>query len=77
LPRSLVERKNYRLVEFDGAEDAVLRETDADGLPHFDIVREFGTWTDVPDEIVEHTIHLEFLHLPEFKAVARRHGPGM
>jgi transglutaminase-like putative cysteine protease len=77
LPRKLVEKKGYRLVEFDGTNDAVLHETDLAGEPHFTLVQEFGTWTDMPDEIVEHTTTLEFLHLPEFKQVAQKHGPGM
>jgi len=77
LPRKLVEKKGYRLVEFDGTNDAVLQETDAAGLPHFTLVQEFGTWADMPDEVVEHTVALEFLHLPEFKQVAQKHGPGM
>ena len=53
LPRSFVERKRYRLVEFDGRDDAVLAETDLDGEPHFDVLEELGSWPDLPDEIVE------------------------
>ena len=77
LPRALCERKRYRLAEYDGAGDAVLAETDLDGEPHFDVLEELGTWPDMPDEIVEHTLGLEWLRRPEYTQMARRHGPGM
>ena len=48
LPRDFVERKRYRLVEFDGESDAVLAETDIDGEPHFEVLEELGTWPDLP-----------------------------
>lgn len=77
LPRSFVERKRYRLVEFDGQNDAVLAETDLDGEPHFEVLEELGTWPDLPDEIVELVLGLAWLHSDEYKRVARRQGPGM
>lgn len=77
LPRSFVERKRYRLVEFDGRHDAVLAETDMDGEPHFEILEELGAWPDIPDEIVERALGLAWLHSDEYKRVARRKGPGM
>jgi transglutaminase-like putative cysteine protease len=77
LPRALCEKKRYRLVEFDGSRDAVLPETDLDGEPHFDVVDELGTWPDLPDEIVERTLGFEWLQRPEYRKMARRHGPGM
>ncbi len=77
LPRSFVERKRYRLVEFDGTNDAVLAETDIDGEPHFDVLEELGTWPDLPDEIVELVLGLDWLHSDEYRRVARRRGPGM
>lgn len=77
LPRSLCEKKGYRVVEFDGDEHAVLPETDAAGEPHFDVLEELGTWPDMPDEIVERTLGYDWLHHPEYKQMARRHGPGM
>ena len=77
LPRAFVERKRYRLVEFDGEGDAVLAETDLDGEPHFEVLEELGTWPDLPDEVVEQVLGLEWLHSDEYKRVARRQGPGM
>ena len=77
LPRALCERKRYRLAEYDGAGDAVLAETDLDGEPHFGVLEELGTWPDMPDEIVEHTLGIEWLRRPEYTQMARRHGPGM
>ena len=77
LPRALCEKKGYRLVEFDGSGDAVLPSTDLAGEPHFDVVEELGAWPDMPDEIIERTLAFEWLHWPEYKRMARRHGPGM
>ena len=77
LPRSFVERKRYRLAEFDGEHDAVLAGTDADGEPHFEIVAELGTWADLPEKVVELTLGFTWLHSDEYKRVARRHGAGM
>jgi hypothetical protein len=77
LPRSFVERKRYRLVEFDGVGDAVLAETDLDGEPHFEVLEELGSWPDLPDETVEYVLGLDWLHSDEYKQVARRKGPGM
>jgi hypothetical protein len=77
LPRSFVERKRYRLVEFDGTGDAVLAQTDADGNPHFEILEELGTWPDLPEEIVEEVMGLDWLHSDEYKRLVRRKGAGM
>jgi hypothetical protein len=77
LPRSFAERKRYRLVEFDGTGDAVLAETDADGNPHFEILEELGTWPDLPEEIVEEVMGLDWLHSDEYKRLVRRKGAGM
>jgi transglutaminase-like putative cysteine protease len=77
LPRAFVEKKRYRLVEFDGENDAVLALTDLDGRPHFEVLEELGTWPDLPDEVVEKVLDLEWLHSDEYKRVARRQGPGM
>jgi transglutaminase-like putative cysteine protease len=77
LPRAFVEKKRYRLVEFDGENDAVLALTDLDGRPHFEVLEELGTWPDLPDEVVEKVLDLGWLHSDEYKRVARRQGPGM
>lgn len=77
LPRSFVERKRYRLVEFDGTEDAVLAETDADGNPHFEILKELGSWADLPDEIVEEVLGLEWLRSEGYRQLVRRKGAAM
>lgn len=77
LPRRLCEKKEYRLAEYDGTGDAVLPATDIHGEPHFEIVEEMGVWADMPQEIVDLTVGLDYLHSPEYKKMARRHGPGM
>lgn len=77
LPRDFVERKRYRLVEFEGNDDAILAATDVDGEPHFEVLAELGAWADLPDEIVELVLGLAWLHSDEYKRVARRRGPGM
>jgi len=48
LDHTLVERKNYRLVEFDGQRDALLPATDRAGLPHFTILQQRGFYNDTP-----------------------------
>jgi transglutaminase-like putative cysteine protease len=48
LDRGLAERKNYRLVEFDGRHDALLPETDRAGKPHFTILKQSGLYNDTP-----------------------------
>jgi transglutaminase-like putative cysteine protease len=48
LDRGLVERKDYRLVEFDGRQDALLPETDRAGRPHFTILKQRGFYNDTP-----------------------------
>lgn len=77
LPQALCARKRYRVVEFDGEHDAVLPRTDLDGGPHFDVIEEIGVWPDMPAEIIERTLALDYLHKPEYASMARRHGPGM
>lgn len=77
LPRRLCEKKRYRLVEFDGERDATLPATDLGGESHFELVDELGIWPDLPDEIVDRTAGLAYLHDPAYKRMARRHGPGM
>lgn len=48
LDRGLCERKNYRLVEFDGKHDALLPETDHAGKPHFNIMKQSAFYNDTP-----------------------------
>jgi transglutaminase-like putative cysteine protease len=48
LDRGLVERKQYRLVEFDGRHDALLPKTDRRGRPHFAIMKCSGFYNDTP-----------------------------
>jgi transglutaminase-like putative cysteine protease len=48
LDRTLVDRKNYRLVEFDGRHDALLPQTDRAGKPHFAIMKQRGFYNDTP-----------------------------
>jgi transglutaminase-like putative cysteine protease len=77
LPRALVERKGYRLVELADDGDATLAATDEAGEPHFEVHAELGSWPDLPDEIVDLTLSFEWLHSEPYKRMARRHGPGM
>jgi len=48
LDRGLCERKNYRLVEFDGRHDALLPATDRAGKPHFTIKKQRRFYNDTP-----------------------------
>ena len=48
LDRALCERKNYRLVEFNGRHDALLPKTDRAGKPHFTIRQQKGFYNDTP-----------------------------
>src|ERR1051325_3003516 len=48
LDGGLVERKNYRLVEFSGRSDALLPKTDRAGKPHFTILKQRGFYNDTP-----------------------------
>ena len=48
LDRGLVERKNYRLVEFDGVHNALLPKTDRRGEPHFTILKQRSFYNDTP-----------------------------
>lgn len=50
----LAEDKGYHPVDFDGTHDAVFKETDRLGNPHFEYVRDRGTRPDVPfKEIID------------------------
>jgi transglutaminase-like putative cysteine protease len=48
LSPELVTRKGYRLVEFNGREEALLSETTADGGPHVEYVQWRGIYADLP-----------------------------
>jgi transglutaminase-like putative cysteine protease len=51
---ALSDDKGYFPVDFDGTHDAVFQKTDKLGNPHFEYVRDRGTYTDVPfKEIVD------------------------
>jgi hypothetical protein len=71
LPRSLCERKGYRLVELDGDGDCLLPASDRSGRPHFDFLLERGTWADLPEEIIEATLGLDFFADPRYRVLAR------
>jgi hypothetical protein len=77
LPRSFAEKKRYRLVEFDGENDAVFSSTDLDGNPHIDVLEELGTFPDLPDDLVRYVLELDWLHSVEYKQLVRRKGAGM
>lgn len=46
--RELCEKMRWRLVEFDGTRDATLAETDLDGRPHIEYLRDLGTRPHIP-----------------------------
>ncbi len=48
LDAGLSQRRGYRLVEFRPGADALLPETDLQGLPHFDILAEIGPFPNLP-----------------------------
>ncbi len=48
LDRGLVDRKQYRLVEFDGSHEAILPATDRAGKPHFTIRKQEGFYNNTP-----------------------------
>jgi transglutaminase-like putative cysteine protease len=51
---ALTETKGYFPVEFNGTRDAVFQQTDKLGNPHFEYVKDRGTYADVPfKEIVD------------------------
>jgi transglutaminase-like putative cysteine protease len=51
---ALTENKGYFPVDFNGTRDAVFQQTDKLGNPHFEYVRDRGTYADVPfKEIVD------------------------
>ena len=52
LDRALCERKNYRLVEFDGRHDALLPRTDRAGKPHFKVEKQSMFYNDIPQFVV-------------------------
>lgn len=48
--RALCEEHNYRLVEFNGREDAVLPDADIEGRKHVEYVEYSGSYDDLPLE---------------------------
>ncbi len=48
LDRAICERKNYRIIEFDGRRDATLPSTDRAGAPHFTIKKQHLFYNDTP-----------------------------
>lgn len=57
LDRTLCERKDYRLVEFDGRQDALLPRTDRNGKPHFTIREQKGFYNDTPKFAMRTFLH--------------------
>jgi transglutaminase-like putative cysteine protease len=77
LDRALCERKNYRLVEYEPDGDCVLPATDRGGRPHFEHLDELVLAADLPDEIVDETLALEYLRAESWRELGRRTGPAM
>lgn len=50
LSPDVVEKKDYRLVEFDGRHDALLADTTLNGEPHTEYLRWHGMYADLPFE---------------------------
>lgn len=51
LDAGLCAAKGYRLVELRGSEDAPLPATDLAGRPHFDVLGDFGPFSDLPEAL--------------------------
>ena len=77
LDRGLCERKNYRLVEYEPGRDCILPPDDRAGLPHFEHLTEHGRWADLPDEVVDETLALDYLRTDSWRSLGRRTGPAM
>ena len=48
LSPDVVEKRKYRLIEFDGQRDALLAATTLSGAPHADYLRWHGMYADLP-----------------------------
>jgi transglutaminase-like putative cysteine protease len=75
LPRSLCERKDYRLVEYEARRDYVLPATDLAGRPHFTLIQDFGISADLPERVCKTTLGFDYLHDPGYRAFVHRNGP--
>ncbi|MCL5958148.1 MAG: transglutaminase-like domain-containing protein [Chloroflexi bacterium] len=78
LDKVLVEQRRYRLVDFSSTHDCLLPSTDADGRPHFVIVKDYGSYSDVPDAIAEWQL-VEFKRLDDvgWKSLVRKEDASM
>jgi len=77
LDQGLVERKRYRLVEFNGEADAHLHATDLAGKPHFEVVEDCGCFADFPREVGETILSLTWFMGSDWKTLVRREGASM
>jgi transglutaminase-like putative cysteine protease len=77
LDRALCERKNYRIVEYEPGRDCVLPPDDRAGLPHFEHLVEHGRWADLPHEVVDEVLALDYLRTESWRSLGQRTGPGM
>lgn len=76
LDAELCTRRRYRLVELMAGADARLPATDLDGLPHFDILAEWGPFPDLPESVSAFMVTLRPAWLA-LKEVVRRTGATM
>lgn len=76
LDSSLTRIRGYRLVEFDGSNEALLPSADLNGQSHFDFLGQFGPFSDLPHSITELGVRIR----PTWDAlreVARKTGASM
>ena len=76
LDAGLTRIRGYRLVDFDGINDAMLPATDLNGQSHFDFLGHFGPFADLPAAITELGVRIR----PTWDAlreVARKTGASM
>jgi len=70
LSPELVARKGYRLVEFNGEQEALLPATTLAGAPHVEYVEWFGAYADLPiDDMIED--FLKFWDTADIEALKR------
>jgi transglutaminase-like putative cysteine protease len=77
LDRALCDRKNYRLVEFESGRDCLLPATDCEGQPHFEHLAELALSADVPDQVIDGVLALDYLRAESWRELGRRTGPAM
>lgn len=76
LDRVLVERRGYRLADFNETGDTLLPATDLAGAPHFAVLEEFGPFPDLPRALSD-CLSAITRYWKEWRALVRRTGATM